>query len=140
MLQCEQLCVPTSGSGFYQWVWILPVGLEFASGSGMQVGLDMKSLLYHVIYTQPLHKCKDLKLFYVCNRIAHLNGLFKIWTSPQEGSPISEGGREPAQKGCTSILEGVKSFRILMNMTKLHVHRRWCNSNVSQYWEFPVGK
>ncbi len=34
MLQCELLCVPTSGSGFYQWVWILSVGLDFASGSG----------------------------------------------------------------------------------------------------------
>ncbi len=28
MLQCELLCVPTSGSGFYQWVSILPVGLD----------------------------------------------------------------------------------------------------------------
>ncbi len=26
----------TSGSGFYQWVWILPVGLDFASGSGYE--------------------------------------------------------------------------------------------------------
>ncbi len=34
MLQCELLCVLTSGSGFYQWVWILSVGLDFASGSG----------------------------------------------------------------------------------------------------------
>ncbi len=42
MLQCELLCVPTSGSGFYlwsgfcQWVWILSVGLDFASGSGYE--------------------------------------------------------------------------------------------------------
>ncbi len=43
MLECELLCVPTSGSGFYQWVWILPVGLGFASGSGLPVGLDMKT-------------------------------------------------------------------------------------------------
>ncbi len=41
MLQYELLCVPTSGSGFYQWVWILPVGLDFDSGSGLPVGLDM---------------------------------------------------------------------------------------------------
>ncbi len=34
MLQCELLCVPTSGSRFYPWVWILSVGLDFASGSG----------------------------------------------------------------------------------------------------------
>ncbi len=34
VLQCELLCVPTSGSGFYQWVCILSVGLDFASGSG----------------------------------------------------------------------------------------------------------
>ncbi len=26
-----------------QWVWILPVGLDFASGSGLPVGLDMKT-------------------------------------------------------------------------------------------------
>ncbi len=43
-----------------QWVWILPVGLDFASVSGLPVGLDMithgpDSLLYHVIYTQPWH-------------------------------------------------------------------------------------
>ncbi len=43
MLQCELLCVPTSGSRFYQWVWTLPVGLDFASGSGLPVGLDMKT-------------------------------------------------------------------------------------------------
>ncbi len=36
VLQCELLCVPTSGSGFYQWVQILPVGLDFASGSGYE--------------------------------------------------------------------------------------------------------
>ncbi len=36
MLQCELLCVPTSGSGFYKWVWILPVDLDFASGSGYE--------------------------------------------------------------------------------------------------------
>ncbi len=28
VLQCELLCVPTSGSGVYKWVWILPVGLD----------------------------------------------------------------------------------------------------------------
>ncbi len=28
VLQCELLCVPTSGSGFYQWVWILLVNLD----------------------------------------------------------------------------------------------------------------
>ncbi len=38
VLQCELLCVPTSGSGFYQWVWILPVGLDFASRSGFTSG------------------------------------------------------------------------------------------------------
>ncbi len=43
MLQCELLCVPTSGSGFCQWVLILPVGLDFASRSGLPVGLDMKT-------------------------------------------------------------------------------------------------
>ncbi len=50
MLQCELLCVPTSGSGFYQWVWILLVGLDFTSGSGfyqwvwiLPVGLDFIS-------------------------------------------------------------------------------------------------
>ncbi len=43
VLQCEIFCVPTSGSGFYKWVWILSVGLDFASGSGIQVGLDMKT-------------------------------------------------------------------------------------------------
>ncbi len=43
MLQCELRCVPTSGSEFYQWVWILPVGLDFTSGSGLPVGLDMKT-------------------------------------------------------------------------------------------------
>ncbi len=42
VLQCELLCVPTSGSGFYQWVCILTVGLDFASGSAFPVGLDMK--------------------------------------------------------------------------------------------------
>ncbi len=26
-----------------QWVWILPVGLDFASGSGLPVGLDVKT-------------------------------------------------------------------------------------------------
>ncbi len=37
VLQCELLCVPTSGSGFCQWVWILPVGLDFAaSGAGYE--------------------------------------------------------------------------------------------------------
>ncbi len=41
MLQCELLCVPTSESGFFQWIWILPVGLDFASGSGLTVGLDL---------------------------------------------------------------------------------------------------
>ncbi len=44
-----------SASGFCQWVWILPVGLD------VPVGLDMKTPwaslpLYHVIYTQPCHK------------------------------------------------------------------------------------
>ncbi len=39
----------------------LPVGLDFASESGLPVGLDMKtpwpdSVLYLVIYTQPWHK------------------------------------------------------------------------------------
>ncbi len=43
MLQCELLCVTTSRSGFYQLVWILPVSLDFASGSGLPVGLDMKT-------------------------------------------------------------------------------------------------
>ncbi len=38
ILQCELLCVPTSGSGFYQWVSILSVGLDFASGSGFASG------------------------------------------------------------------------------------------------------
>ncbi len=38
MLQCELLCVPTSGSGFYQWVGILSVGLDCASGSGFASG------------------------------------------------------------------------------------------------------
>ncbi len=38
MLQCELLCVPTGGSGFCQWVWILPVGLDFASGSAFVSG------------------------------------------------------------------------------------------------------
>ncbi len=38
MLQCELLCVPTGGSGFYQWVWILSVGLDFASRSGFASG------------------------------------------------------------------------------------------------------
>ncbi len=45
-----------------QCVWILPVGLDFASGSGFcqwvwkwrTHGPD--SLLYHVIHTQPWHK------------------------------------------------------------------------------------
>ncbi len=36
VLQCELLCVPNSGSGFYQWVWILSVGLDFSSGSGYE--------------------------------------------------------------------------------------------------------
>ncbi len=50
VLQCELLCVQTSESGFYQWVWILlpsigelapesrilQVGLDFASGSGYE--------------------------------------------------------------------------------------------------------
>ncbi len=43
MLQCELLCVPTSGSGFYQWFWILAVSLDFASGSGLPEDLDMKT-------------------------------------------------------------------------------------------------
>ncbi len=43
MLQCELLCVPTGGTGFYQWVWILSVGLDFASGLNLPVGLDMKT-------------------------------------------------------------------------------------------------
>ncbi len=38
----------TSGSGFCQWVWILPEGLD--------------SLMYHVIYTQPWHKMVELSL------------------------------------------------------------------------------
>ncbi len=42
VLQCELLCVPTSGSGFYQWVWIFASGSGFcqwvwiASGSGYE--------------------------------------------------------------------------------------------------------
>ncbi len=36
VLECELICVPTSGSGFCQWVWILSVGLDFASGSGYE--------------------------------------------------------------------------------------------------------
>ncbi len=62
MLQYELLYVPISGSGFYQWVWILPVGLDFAfaTGSGLPVYLDMKTpwadfLLCHVIYIPPWH-------------------------------------------------------------------------------------
>ncbi len=43
VLQCDLLCVATSRSGFYQWVWILSVGLDFTSGSGLPVGLDMKT-------------------------------------------------------------------------------------------------
>ncbi len=43
MLQCELLCVRISGSGFDQWVWILAVVLDFYSGSGLPVGLDMKT-------------------------------------------------------------------------------------------------
>ncbi len=43
VLQCELLCLPTIMSGFYQWVWILPVDLDFASGSGLPVSLDMKT-------------------------------------------------------------------------------------------------
>ncbi len=45
MLQYELLYVPISRSGFYQWVWILPVGLDFAfaTGSGLPVYLDMKT-------------------------------------------------------------------------------------------------
>ncbi len=27
----------------YQWVWILPVGVDFTSGSGLPVSLDMKT-------------------------------------------------------------------------------------------------
>ncbi len=38
MLQCELLCVPTTGSGFYQWVWILSVVPDFASRSGFASG------------------------------------------------------------------------------------------------------
>ncbi len=38
MLQSELLCVPTSGSGFYQWVWIVSVGLYFASASRFASG------------------------------------------------------------------------------------------------------
>ncbi len=61
MLQCEQLCVRTSESGFYQWVWILAVGLDFTSGSGFCKWIwiwrphGSDSLLYHLIYTQPWH-------------------------------------------------------------------------------------
>ncbi len=36
MLQCELLCVPTSVSGFYQWVWIFVSGSGFASRSGYE--------------------------------------------------------------------------------------------------------
>ncbi len=43
MLQCELLRIPTSGSGFYQWVWILPVGLDFASGSGFASGFGYEN-------------------------------------------------------------------------------------------------
>ncbi len=43
MLQCELLCVPSSRSGFNQWVCILPVGLDFSSGSRLPVGLDVKT-------------------------------------------------------------------------------------------------
>ncbi len=32
-----------SVSGFCQWVWILQVGLDVASGSGLPAGLDMKT-------------------------------------------------------------------------------------------------
>ncbi len=38
VLKCELLCVTTSGSGFYLWVWILSVFLDFASGSGFASG------------------------------------------------------------------------------------------------------
>ncbi len=76
VLQCELFCVPTSGSGFCQWVWIAngsgyenPMGLDFISGSGFYQWVWIcqwvwiwkphgpDSLLYHVIYTQPWHKC-----------------------------------------------------------------------------------
>ncbi len=43
MLQCELLCAPTSGSGYYKWVWILSVGLDFAGGLDLPAGLDMKT-------------------------------------------------------------------------------------------------
>ncbi len=42
-LRDKLLCVPACGSGFYQWVWILQVCLDFASGSGLPVDLDMKT-------------------------------------------------------------------------------------------------
>ncbi len=38
----------TGGSGFCQWVWILPVGLDIKTPW-------TRLLLYHVIYTQPWH-------------------------------------------------------------------------------------
>ncbi len=72
VLQCELLCVPTSVSGFYQWVWILAVVLDFISGSGLSVGLDMKtpgadSILYHVIYTQPWHNVVGVVMGFTYN-------------------------------------------------------------------------
>ncbi len=43
VLQRELLCIPTSGSGLYQWVWILSVCLEITNGFGLPVDLDMKT-------------------------------------------------------------------------------------------------
>ncbi len=48
----------TSGSLFCQWVVILPVGLDFASGSWYGDIHGPVSLLYDVIYTQPWHNSR----------------------------------------------------------------------------------
>ncbi len=44
----------TSGSGFCQWVWILPVGLD-CQWVWIWKPHGPDCLLYHVIYTQPWH-------------------------------------------------------------------------------------
>ncbi len=44
----------TSGSGFCQWVWMLPVGLD-CQWVWIWKPHGPDSLLYHVIYTQPWH-------------------------------------------------------------------------------------
>ncbi len=63
MLQCELLCVSTSGSGFYQWVWILPEELDFASGCGYEdpMGQTLCCIMWS---TQPWHK-----KWYACLRV-----------------------------------------------------------------------